>query len=155
MVIPVSAQMEKTAGQENPEKKEIRDFSLTADRLNKYEAATKTYNHLTGENHTLKKQLSAEALANGKNTITGGVVTIEAHPPVVAAIQHTGLSTHDYVVMTYTLVNLAGAVRMKKQGAIKEYPPSVSPPNAAFVERNYDRIAQILANAPGLDDSKN
>jgi hypothetical protein len=46
--------------------------------------------------------------------------------------------------MTYTLINSAAAVQMKKAGTIKEYPNSVLPENAAFVDKNYERIKKIF-----------
>jgi hypothetical protein len=35
-------------------------------------------------------------------------------------------------------------VGMKKQGAIKAYPPNlITPENATFVEQNYDKLAEL------------
>ena len=36
-------------------------------------------------------------------------------------------------------------VGMKKQGTIKEYPPSILPENAAFIEQNFDKLSAMLA----------
>jgi hypothetical protein len=81
---------------------------------------------------------------NPSNTIAGSVATIEKYPQIAKAIKDAGLSPHDFVVMTYTLINSAAAVQMKKAGTIKEYPDSVLPENAAFVDKNYERIKKIF-----------
>jgi hypothetical protein len=46
--------------------------------------------------------------------------------------------------MTYTLINSAAAVQMKKLGTIKEYPDTVLPENISLVDKNYDRIKKIF-----------
>ena len=43
-------------------------------------------------------------------------------------------------------------VGMKKAGNIKEYPSSISPENAAFIEQNYDKLQGMLA--PLMADGK-
>jgi hypothetical protein len=42
---------------------------------------------------------------------------------------------------------------MKKSGAIKEYPDSVLPDNASFVEKNYDRIGKIFNSTSDSSDN--
>jgi len=49
------------------------------------------------------------------------------------------------------LINSAAAVQMKKAGTIKEYPDSVLPENAAFVDKNYERIKKIFNSEDASD----
>jgi hypothetical protein len=98
--------------------------------------------------------MDEESGAKDRNTVSGSVAVIEKHPQVLRAIQGAGLSTREYVVMTYTLINTDMAVSMKKKGMIKEYPASISPANAAFVEQNFSRITALLNRLPGTRDSK-
>jgi hypothetical protein len=144
----------RTPRQASAEQKEVTNFRLSTDKLNKYEAAVKAYNKLVAANPTLKKQMDAESGANDHNTVAGSVAVIEKHPLVVNAIEGAGLSTRGYVVMTYALINTDMAVGMKKKGMIKEYPASVSPANAAFVEQNYSRINALMSSMGSSDDSK-
>ncbi len=52
----------------------------------------------------------------------------------------------EYSVMTMTLVTSAMAVGMKQQGYLKEMPPSVSAENVAFVEKNMDKITEMMSS---------
>jgi hypothetical protein len=142
-----ASQDEKTAAQVEAEKNEVKNFVLTSDKLDKYAEALKAMRKVQKDDPALKKQMDDDNSKNPSNTIAGSVATIEKYPPVVTALKSAGLSPRDFVVMTYTLINSAAAVHMKKVGAIKEYPDSVLPDNAAFVEKNYDRISKIFNSA--------
>jgi hypothetical protein len=142
-----ASQDEKTAAQVEAEKNEVKNFVLTSDKLDKYAEALKAMRKVQKDDPALKKQMDDDNSKNPSNTIAGSVATIEKYPPVVTALKSAGLSPRDFVVMTYTLINSAAAVHMKKLGAIKEYPDSVLPDNAAFVEKNYDRISKIFNSA--------
>jgi hypothetical protein len=142
-----AAQDEKSLAQVEAEKNEVKNFVLTADKLDKYADAVKAIRKVQKDDPALKKQMDDDNSKNPSNTIAGSVATIEKYPPVVNALKIAGLPPRDFVVMTYTLINSAAAVHMKKVGAIKEYPDSVLPDNAAFVEKNYDRISKIFNSA--------
>jgi hypothetical protein len=126
------------------EKKDVRNFVLTADKLDKYEAAVKAINKVQKDNPAIKKQMDDEDSRNPSNTIAGSVALIEKYPPIANAIKGAGITPRDFVVMTYTLINSAAAVQMKKVGTIKEYPDTVLPENISFVDKNYERIKKIF-----------
>jgi len=126
------------------EKKDVKNFVLTADKLDKYEAAVKAINKVQKDNPTIKRQMDDEDSQNPSNTVAGSVTLIEKYPPIANAIKGAGLTPRDFVVMTYTLINSAAAVQMKKLGTIKEYPDTVLPENISFVDKNYDRIKKIF-----------
>jgi hypothetical protein len=126
------------------EKKDVKNFVLTTDKLDKYEAAVKAINKVQKDNPAIKKQMDDEDSRNPSNTIAGSVALIEKYPPIANAIKGAGLTPHDFVVMTYTLINSAAAVQMKKVGTIKEYPDTVLPQNILFVDKNYERIKKIF-----------
>lgn len=130
---------------QNAEKKEISDYKLTTDKLNKFEAAAKSYTKLVNGNPALKASLDKDAESSEQNTIANSVKSIEKHPELVAAIKSAGFTTtHEYVVMTYTLINTFSNVGMKRNGYIKQIPASISAENAAFVEQNHDRVNGIV-----------
>jgi hypothetical protein len=141
------SQDEKTSAQLEAEKNEVKNFVLTSDKLDKYADAVKAIRKVQKDDPALKKQMDDDNSKNPSNTIAGSVATIEKYPAVVNALKSAGLSPRDFVVMTYTLINSAAAVHMKKVGAIQEYPDSVLADNAAFVEKNYDRISKIFNSA--------
>ncbi len=130
---------------QNTEKKEISEYKLTTDKLNKFEAAAKSYTKLVNGNPALKASLDKDAEASEQNTIANSVKSIEKHPELVAAIKSAGFTTtHEYVVMTYALINTFSNVGMKRKGYIKQIPASISAENATFVDQNYDRVNGIV-----------
>src|SRR6202167_4982114 len=151
--IATAAQTQDDKASAEAEKKEVRNFALTTDKLDKYDAAVKAVHKVQKDNPTIKKQMDDDDSRNPSNTIAGSVATIEKYPPIVNALKNAGLPPRDFVVMTYTLINSAGAVQMKKSGAIKEYPDSVLPENASFVEKNYDRIGKIFNSTSDSSDN--
>lgn len=121
--------------------KEYRSYHLTMENVGKFVAASKALVKLSHDNPGLEKDMESQSDAR---TIEDAVRTTEKYPAVTAAIKSAGLTTRDFVVMTGTLMGAEMAVGMKKQGQIKQYPPSVSPENAAFVEQNWDRLNAMM-----------
>ena len=126
---------------DDADSKEYKNFRLTMENVNKFVAASKSLVKLSHDNPDLEKQMESQADAK---TIQDAVKTTEQYPAVTAAIKNAGLTTRDFVVMTGTLMGAEMAVGMKKQGQIKQYPPSVSAENAAFVEQNWDRLNAMM-----------
>jgi hypothetical protein len=145
--ICAAAQEQQTPAQVQAEKAEVKNFVLTTDKLDKYEAAIKATLKVEKENPALKKQMDDENSQNPTNSIAGSVATIEKHPPIATAIKNAGMSPRDFVVMTYALINSAVAVQMQKAATIKNDSDSVLPENTAFVEKNYERIKKIFNSA--------
>jgi hypothetical protein len=149
--IAAAAQTQDDKASAEAEKKEVKNFVLTTDKLDKYDAVVKAVHKVQKDNPALKKQMDDDDSRNPSNTIAGSVATIEKYPPIAKAIRDLGLSPRDFVVMTYTLINSAAAVQMKKAGTIQEYPDSVLPENAAFVDKNYERIKKIFNSGDTSD----
>jgi N-acetylglucosamine-6-phosphate deacetylase len=149
--IAAAAQTQDDKASAEAEKKEVKNFVLTTDKLDKYDAAVKAVHKIQKDNPTVKKQMDDDDSRNPSNTIAGSVATIEKYPPIAKAIKDAGLSPRDFVVMTYTLINSAAALQMKKAGTIEEYPDSVLPENAAFVDKNYERIKKIFNSEDASD----
>ena len=126
---------------DDADSKEYKNFRLTMENVNKFVAASKSLVKLSHDNPDLEKQMESQADAR---TIDDAVTTTEKYPAVTAAIKSAGLTTRDFVVMTGTLMGAEMAVGMKKQGQIKQFPPSVSAANAAFVEQNWDKLNAMM-----------
>lgn len=136
------------------ERKEIRDFPLTATTLNQYEAAAKAYHALMAKNPKLAQQLDGEISGAHVKTITGVVKIMETHAAIDSAIGGSGLNVREYVVMTYTLMDASGAVAAKRKGSKEDFSTAVSPSNLAFVEQHYERVSRMLATISGAAKDK-
>lgn len=134
---PAEAQRTPAASAD-PDQTEITQFVLTSVKLDQFAAASKALMSLSQDRDQAEE---AEP-----KTITDTVKRIEKHPTMLAAIQGAGLSPREYVVMGMTLMTTGLAVGMKRQGSLgmKDLPPSVSPGNAAFVEKNYEKIEALM-----------
>jgi hypothetical protein len=126
----------------DPDQQEITNFRLTTDNLAKYSATTEAVLKMMQADPNLKKQFPE----NQKNkTIAQAAESMEKNYPAVAsAIRGAGMTPHDYLVMTGALIGSTMTVGMKKQGVLKEIPPSISPENAAFVEQNFDKVTTLM-----------
>jgi len=85
-------------------------------------------------------------------TLDAGEKIINACPAAVADLKAAGIKPREFLIITGALIGDGMAVGMKKSGTIKQYPPSVSPENAAFVEQNFDKIQAIIKPLNGMGD---
>jgi hypothetical protein len=139
----------ESAQPESPDAKEMRDFHLTTARLDRYELANQGVAKVLHDHPEIKKKMDAreapeDQTDGNEDTLDKSVQHLEAFPEVASAVKNSGLSLREYVVMTATMMNSIMIVMLKKQGMIQAYPPSISRENAAFLERNYDRVSKIM-----------
>jgi hypothetical protein len=152
MSFSAASQDEKSSAQIEAEKNEVKNFVLTADKLDKYADAVKAIRKVQKDDPALKKQMDDDNSKNPSNTIAGSVAIIEKYPPVANALKTAGLTPRDFFVMTYTLINAAAVVQMKRAGTTQD-PGSALPENVAFVEKNYDRIKKIFNGTPDSQET--
>jgi hypothetical protein len=150
--VAAAAQTPDEKASAEAEKKDVKNFVITAEKLDKYEAAVKAIYKVQKENPAIKKQMDDEDSRNPSITVAGSVAMIEKYTLIANAIKGAGLTPRDFVVMTYTLINAAAAVQMKKVGTIKEYPDTVLPENISLVDKNYDRIKKIFNSEPDASE---
>ena len=127
----------KTA-ENDPDLKEMRDYRLSMDNIQKYVTAFKA----------LSSDPTATCL---KDNPPGNAKTLAEGDKIIANCGHAaadirgaGLKPHEFMVMTGALLGDVMTVQMKKQGTIKSYPDTISPENAAFLEQNYDKVQAVL-----------
>ena len=132
----------------NPDVVEIRHYQLTMGKIDNFVAATAALKKLADTDPSLNKQMNAD---KDDETISQKAADWDLHFPQAAVVVRAhGLSTREYIVITMALINDVMVVGMKKQGAIKDYPPNaITPENAAFVEQNYDALQQKLGPLMG------
>ena len=124
---------------------EILNYHLTMPKVDRFIAATTALKKMVDSNPELKKQINSGS--DDDASLTQKAAEWDLHfPEATAAVKSSGFSTREYMVISIALLNDVLIVGMKKQGTIKEYPPNaISSENAAFVEANYDKLAQALA----------
>jgi hypothetical protein len=141
----MTAQPPKKA--DSPDLKEIREYRLNLDVVQRFAQSFKTIN----ADGAAKKCFENDAPGNAPS-LDAGEKLIMACPPAVADLKKAGLKPREFLIVTASLLGGFMAVGMKKSGTIKEYPDSISPENAAFIEQNYDKLQKVLA--PVMADDK-
>lgn len=137
----------------SPDVVEVRKYTLTMDKIDKLVAATQALNKLIASDPALKKKMDTNSEED--KSIDQKARRLDAEFPQAAAVlRASGFSTREYIVTSLAFINDVMFVGMKKQGAIKEYPPnSVTPENAAFVEQNFDKLKEISEKLTPPDDT--
>jgi hypothetical protein len=136
-----SASPGKSGTPSDADANEYKNYRLNMNNVTQYVTATKAILKVMNDEPDVKKQLESQ---RDVPTIDEAVKTTEKFPSVTAAIESTGLTTRDYVVISGTLMGVTMAVGMKKQGQIKAYPTTVLPENVTFVEKNYDKLNAMM-----------
>lgn len=136
----------------SPDIKEIRDYKLTLDKVRRYVTMVQAIKSdpKAAKCFDVKSAGHAASLDEGEKAFG-------PCPEVVAIVKGAGFKPREALVLTAALLGDLMAVGMKEEGAIKDYPPTMSPANAAFVEANYDKLTRMLAplkRAPASDGSK-
>jgi hypothetical protein len=130
----------------DPDVKEMRDYRLNMDVIQRYLAAFKAINN----DAAAKKCVDNNSPGNAP-TLDAGEKLLNACAPAVADLKTAGLKPREFLIVTAALIGDFMAVGMKKSGAIKEYPDSMSPENATFIEQNYAKLQSMLAPLTGSD----
>jgi len=132
---------------DSPDLKEIRDYRLNMDILQKYIKAYKT----VMADPAAKKCAEYNSPGNAR-TLDEGEKLLNTCAPAVADLNAAGVKPREFLIVTAAVLGDFMAVSMKKAGTIKEYPSSISPENAAFLEQNWDKL-QVLVK-PLMGDDK-
>ncbi|MGO8759420.1 MAG: hypothetical protein ACLQG3_14975 [Terracidiphilus sp.] len=135
------------ASDDDPDVNEVRQYQLTMDKAQEAATAMQSINQLVAANPGLSAAMNAGSDSTSKKTITQQAHDIDSlYPQVAAVIRQNGLATREFIVVTGALINDVGWVGLKKQGAIKDYPPGmITPRNAALIEANWDAFQTMSA----------
>ena len=120
--------------------KEIRDYRLSMDNIQKYLNAFKILN----ADAAAKK--CGDTSNNSAKTLDDSEKALKTCSAAVADLAQAGVKPREFVVMTGALMGDFSLVSMKKAGQIKDYPPSISPENAAFLEQNFDKLQAMMSS---------
>lgn len=129
---------------DSPDLKEIRDYRLNMDVIQRYMHAIKAIT----EDPAVKK-CSDNISPGNSSTLDDGEKKLKTCAAAVGVLTANGIKPREFMIVTAALMGDFMAVAMKKSGTIKEYPPSISPENAAFIEQNYDKLQALMAPMSG------
>jgi hypothetical protein len=130
------------AGQNAADMKEIRDFRLSMDNIQRYLGAAKIITNDAAAKKCGDKNQNAKTLDDSEKAL-------KSCAAAMADLDKSGMKPREFVVMTGALMSDFMTVSMKKAGQIKDYPPSISPENAAFLEQNFDKLQAMMGSMSG------
>lgn len=118
---------------------EVRAYTLTEAGFAKYAKATRALKAAKFENC-----VAADDDDDGADSIASAAAMIDAVPAARAALQSAGLSSHEYVVFAFSLLeNGMASYMMQTPGG--KMPDGINPANVDFV-RKHSADLQQLAN---------
>jgi hypothetical protein len=130
------------------DEREVRSYALTETALDRYVEATRKLSAIP---------LDCSSEEPGISNLTEAAARIDAMPGGKAALQSAGLTSREYVVFAFSLIENAYASYALEQTGGK-LPPGVSMTNVEFLRRNSGVIEQLaneteVADCAGTDDS--
>jgi hypothetical protein len=138
---------------DDADQKELYNYVLTMDKIQKAAAATQTMTDY-GKKHP---ELNNEKSGDAKN-LDEMVKKLEKFPEVVSILSKNGLTPREYAVCFFTLLQASIAVGSKRSGLYKEYPPKmlevVSRKNLDFVDQHFDEIQKLTNKMQGADQDQ-
>ena len=130
----------KRTGDDDADQKELYNYVLTMDKIQKIASATRGLEALQKQHPEIKDE-------NNAKTLDETVKKFQKYPDAVAILSKNGLSPREYAVGVMTTMQAAMAVGFKKNGTYKEYPPNmlklVSKANLDFTEQHWDEIEKL------------
>jgi hypothetical protein len=141
---PPARALQAGRGLSASDNKEIYNYTLTMENVQKMSTATQTLMELGKNRPEINNIRNAQS-------IDEMVKDIQRYPEAVAAIQGSGLPAREYVLCMMNVMQAGMAVAFKKSGTYKNYPPQVreqvSPTNLAFAEQHWDEIQKLTSFA--------
>ena len=130
----------KRRGADDADQKELYDYVLTMDKLQRFAGVEKSLEDLAKQHSDVKDESNAK-------TLDEVAQKLQKYPDAVALLKKAGFTPRDYALCAMSILQTGMAVGMKKAGTYKEYPPDmlklVSKANLDFVEQHWDLIQKI------------
>ena len=128
----------RARGTDTADQKEIYDYVLTMDKVQRIGNATMALQELSKKHPELNQSNS------DSKTLDDTVTKFQSFPEAVAVLNKNGLAPREYVVGFFSILQAGMAVGFKKSGTYKEYPPNmlklVSKQNLDFVDQHWDEV---------------
>jgi hypothetical protein len=136
-----AAPQAKKNADSDPDIKEIRDYRLSMDALQKFANAYKAMMADSKAQTCFK-----DSPPGNEKSLDLGEKKLNECPAATADLKGAGLKTREFLVLTAHILGDMMAVELKRGGQIKAYPAdTISPENAAFLDQNNDKMKALLA----------
>ncbi len=121
----------------------VRDYRLTMPRMQQYVRAVRNLHQLERTDPELRRRM--EAMGDQEDRSMAEVTNlIEGEPQLRRAIEESGLTVRDYMLISLAFMQSMMAYEFQRQGYIQELPPEVSPENVAFIRDNEQQLQPLL-----------
>ena len=152
--IGASAQTAAPTPQNDPNMKEIFNYTLTMDKIHKLTAVENDMAVYEKGHSELQKEMDAD---NSDGNLEQLAQKIQKYPAVAGILKKDGVTPREYIVGTLAVVQAGMAVSFKKSGVYKDYPPkiltAINPANLALVEKNWDEISTTMPAFQSKNDN--
>src|ERR1051326_7282539 len=136
----IAAAQTRSRGTDDGGQKQLYNYVLTMDKIQRISAATKALESLARQHPELND-------VNSAKTLDATVQNFQKYPDAVAVVKKFGMEPREYIVGVMTVMQAGMAVGFKKSGTYKEYPPDilklVSKQNLDFVEQHWDAVEKM------------
>ncbi len=134
---------------QDPDSREVSAYVLTEASLAKFAQASK---NLAGIPGACEEQDDDDEDSDGTETIDQMVAKLNAKPGAQAAVQSAGMTSRDYIVFMFSMMQSGMSAWALKQPGGK-LPPGVSQANVDFFNKHETAMAKLgKDNACGKDD---
>lgn len=132
---------------DDADQKELYNYSLSMDKVQKLAAATKALEPLAKQHPEIQND------HDDAKSIDAMAQKFQKYPDAVGALAKNGLTPREYIVGMMASVQTIMAVGMKKSGTIKDYPPeiykTISKANLDFAEQHWDEFQKLAQMGSG------
>ncbi len=136
------AHLEMTTGDDQLST-ELQTYRLTMPRVEQFAQAVRNLQELTRTDPAVRARM--EELGGEEDQTPGELANaIERDPQLRAAIERTGLSVREYMLVSLAFTQAAMAHRFQQEGLMQELPPGVPPENVAFIRENEERLRPLM-----------
>ena len=123
----------------DPDTREVRAYTLTDANFAKYVKATKALKDAQFQNCVAG---DGDEDDEGADSIASAAAMIDAVPAAKAALQSAGMSSHEYVVFAFSLLeNGMASYMMQTPGG--KLPDGINPANVDFIKRHSAELHQL------------
>jgi hypothetical protein len=150
LVVAVLALPGVAAANEN-DKREISNYVLTEASLAKFKQATDKLSAVPGACAKADDDDDDDDDDSSSQSLDQMVAKLDAVPGAKAAIQSAGMTTREYVVFMWSIMQTGMSAWAQDQGG--KLPPGVSQANVDFYRKHEAAMAAIGKNDPCDDDS--
>jgi hypothetical protein len=146
-----------SAEQNAADQRDVATYPLTVGHLRQVAQVMRTIQSLEKSDPALKAQWENQARSAGPTTLDQTVARLNSAPRAPEILKSAGISAHDYVYTTISLMYASAAYQMQKSGHpidAGKLATQVSPANVAFVAAHQKEIRALSGSSSAGDSSR-